>query len=102
MLRVVTLMPLYQAVRGYALVWPVIRGVTRPDYSLDTGFSSFNLPTPKGRDHSHVDSGKHIYIYICVGFLLCLFVCCCCLLSITATNFTVHVPVCGKLWGVCI
>ena len=59
---------LCQAVREYALVWPVIRGVTLSDYGMATGFGPFNLPTcgllPKGRDHSHVESGKHIYVCI--------------------------------------
>ena len=59
---------LCQAVREYALVWPVIRGVTLSDYGMATGFGLFNLPTcgplPKGRDHSHVESDKHIYMSV--------------------------------------
>ena len=39
------------------------QGSTLSDLSLATGFGPFNLPTcsplPKGRDHSHVESGKH-------------------------------------------
>ena len=39
------------------------QGSTLSDLSLATGFSPFNLPTcgplPKGREHSHVESGKH-------------------------------------------
>ena len=71
----------YQAVRGYALVWPVIRGVTLSDYGMATDFGPFNLPTcgplPKGRDHSHVQSGKHIiYNYVSVVYYQC---CCGCL-----------------------
>ena len=66
-----------QAVREYALVWPVIRGVTLSDYGMATGFSPFNLPTcgplPKGRDHSHVESGKHIYMSV-LFVVFCLFV----------------------------
>ena len=58
----------------YALVWPVIRGVTLSDYGMATGFGPFNLPTcgplPKGRDHSHVESGKHICKIMCVLFVL--------------------------------
>ena len=65
----------------YALVWPVIRGVTLSDYGMATGFG-FGLisrpvgrgPLPKGRDHSHVESGKHIYNYVSIVY-------CCCLLS---------------------
>ena len=49
------------------------------DLSLATGFGPFNLPTcgplPKGRDLSHVESCKHIYmsvlfIVVAVGLLL--------------------------------
>ena len=65
---------LYQAVSGYALVWPVIRGVTLSDHGMATGFGPFNLPTcgplPKGRDHSHVESGKHIYKIMSVLFVV--------------------------------
>ena len=54
-----------QVVRGYVRVRPVVRGVTQSDLSLATGFGPFNLPTcgplPKGRDHSHVEFGKHTY-----------------------------------------
>ena len=58
--------PLCQVVRGYTFVWPVIRGVTLSDY----------LP-PKGRDHSHVESGKHIYVCMvyCCGCLFVVFFC---------------------------
>ena len=53
-------------VRGYAHVWPVIRGVSQSDYGLATGFGPFNLttcgPLLKGRDHYHMESGKHIIL----------------------------------------
>ena len=59
------------------------QGSTLSDLSLATGFGPFNLPTcgplPKGWDHSHVESGKHIYISVLL--LLWLFVSCYCLLS---------------------
>ena len=56
------------------------QGSTLSDLSLATGFGPFNLPTcgplPKGRDHSHVESGRHIYMYVFVLFVVvcCLFV----------------------------
>ena len=78
---------LCQVVRGYALVWPVIRGVTLSDYGMATGFGPFNLPTcgplPKGRDHSHVDSGKHIYV--------CIVYCCGCFFFCHLLLFLVHI-----------
>ena len=71
---------LCQAVCGYALVWPVIRGVTLSDYVMATGFGPFNLPTcgplPKGREHSYVESGKHDNYYLYVSVVYC---CCGCL-----------------------
>ena len=107
-------MSLCQVVRGYALVWPVIRGVTLSDYGMATGFDPFNLPTcgplPKGRDHSHVDSGKHIYVcivYCCGCFVFLSFVVFSCAYHFSRTKLwlqvlTLHVQVYGKLWKVCI
>ena len=44
------------------------QGSTLSDLSLTTGFGPFYLPTcsplPNGRDHSHVESGKHIYMSV--------------------------------------
>ena len=56
------------------------QGSTLSDLSLATGFGPFNLPTcgplSKGRDHSHVESGRHICMYVFVLFVVvcCLFV----------------------------
>ena len=59
------------------------QGSTLSDLRLATGFGPFNLPTcgprPKGRDHSHVESGKNIYmsvlfIVVAVCLLLSYFV----------------------------
>ena len=51
---------------------------TLSDLSLATGFGSFNLltcgPLPNGRDHSHVESGRHIYMYVFV--LVCVVITC--------------------------
>ena len=105
---------LCHCVPGYVLVWPVIRGVTLSDYGLTTGFGSFNLltcgPLPKGRDHSHacgVWQACVCVVYCCD----CLFVAvACCLFYVYLFSrirlwlqiFSVHIHVCGKLWGVCI
>ena len=87
-------------------------------------FGPFNLPTcgslPKGRDHSHVESGKHIYmsvlfivVAVCLLLLFVVFfviiilyisslelhVGCSCIFSLC---MYIHVHVCGKLWGVYI
>ena len=60
----------------------------------------------------HVESGKHIYmsvlfivVIICLLLLLVVFLCINYLFSrirLWLQIFTVHVDVCGKLWGVCI
>ena len=57
------------------------QGSTLSDLSLITGFGPFNRPTcgplPKVWDHSHVESGKHMYmsaLFIFVVVCLLLFV----------------------------
>ena len=85
------------------------QGSTLSDLSLATGFGPFNLPTcgplPKGRDHSHVGSGRHIYMYVFVLFVVvcCLFVYISSLgLSYGNRFFCCKCAGCGKLWGVFI
>ena len=60
------------------------QGSTLSDLSLATGFGPFNLPTcgplPKGRDHSHVESGKHISMSVLfIVVAVCFFANVCCL-----------------------
>ena len=54
------------------------QGSTLSGLCLATGFGPFNLPTcsplPKGRDHSHVVSGKHIYMSV-LFFVVAVFFC---------------------------
>ena len=90
---------------------PVIRGVPyRILASLATGFGPFNLPTcgplPKGRDHSHVESGKHIYmsvlfIVVAVCLLLLFVVFFVIILYISFLELHVHVG-CNCRFSLCM
>ena len=64
------------------------QGNTLSDLSLVTGFGPFNRPTcgplTKGRDHSHVESGKHMYNYVCIVY------CCDCLLAVVCCPLCVY------------
>ena len=56
-------------------------GSTLSDLSLATGLGPFNLPTcgplPKGRDHSHVESGKQTEMSVLfIVVVVCVVVCC--------------------------